>query len=161
MVCLCGVCNVYMHRIYHMKCCRRLAAGGRPGGWCLWSAGSALPATSLLYFTASILLPNSRKCLPRNCCVMLFYECISFYILFSISHLPAQHKHTKQTWAVPIVRMTYYNDHKLQLTLALGLLFRYTHSKTVEIFKFGFYLFTPIYVMLKFGDPEWSVRPSP
>ncbi|OWZ80963.1 hypothetical protein C366_00795 [Cryptococcus neoformans Tu401-1] len=32
----------------------------------------------------------------------------------------------------------------------------------LEIFKFGFYLFTPIYVMLKFGDPEWYddyVRP--
>lgn len=108
MVCLCGVCNVYMHRIYHMKCRRRIAAGGRRGGWCLWSAGSALPATSLLSLRASV--PNSRKCLPRNCCVILLYECISFYILFSISHLPAQHKLTKQTWAALIVRMRYYNE---------------------------------------------------
>ncbi|WVN89589.1 uncharacterized protein L203_104816 [Cryptococcus depauperatus CBS 7841] len=32
----------------------------------------------------------------------------------------------------------------------------------LEIFKFGFYLFTPIYIMVKFGDPEWynnNVRP--
>ncbi|KAK8850456.1 hypothetical protein IAR55_004374 [Kwoniella newhampshirensis] len=32
----------------------------------------------------------------------------------------------------------------------------------LEIFKFGFYLFTPIYVMVKFGDPDWYdeyVRP--
>lgn len=158
-MCLCGVCNVSMHRIYHMKYRRRLAAGGRRGG--LFVVGGERFACNKLAFTASILLPNSRKCLPRNCCVMLFYECISFYILFSISHLPAQLKHTKQTWAALTVRMTYYNDHKLQLTLAFGRLFRYTHSKTVEIFKFGFYLFTPIYVMLKFGDPEWSVRPSP
>ncbi|WVQ95484.1 hypothetical protein IAU59_002581 [Kwoniella sp. CBS 9459] len=25
----------------------------------------------------------------------------------------------------------------------------------LEIFKFGFYMFFPIYVMFKFGDPEW------
>ncbi|ODN99400.1 hypothetical protein L198_03242 [Cryptococcus wingfieldii CBS 7118] len=25
----------------------------------------------------------------------------------------------------------------------------------LEIFKFGFYLFTPIYVMVKFADPDW------
>ncbi|WWC92216.1 uncharacterized protein L201_007170 [Kwoniella dendrophila CBS 6074] len=25
----------------------------------------------------------------------------------------------------------------------------------LEIFKFGFYLFFPIYTMVKFGDPEW------
>ncbi|WVQ85867.1 hypothetical protein IAT38_008035 [Cryptococcus sp. DSM 104549] len=25
----------------------------------------------------------------------------------------------------------------------------------LEVFKFGFYLFTPIYVMVKFADPEW------
>lgn len=139
----------------------QVQGGGAGGGGGVFVVGGERFACNKLAFTTSILLPNSRKCLPRNCCVMLFYECISFYILFSISHLPAQHKHTKQTWAALIVRMTYYNDHKLQLTLAFGLLFRYTHSKTVEIFKFGFYLFTPIYVMLKFGDPEWSVRPSP
>ncbi|WVW80929.1 hypothetical protein I302_102920 [Kwoniella bestiolae CBS 10118] len=25
----------------------------------------------------------------------------------------------------------------------------------LEIFKFGFYMFFPIYAMFKFGDPEW------
>ncbi|WVF67921.1 hypothetical protein IAT40_002683 [Kwoniella sp. CBS 6097] len=25
----------------------------------------------------------------------------------------------------------------------------------MEIFKFGFYMFFPIYMMFKFGDPEW------
>ncbi|OCF45667.1 hypothetical protein I317_00570 [Kwoniella heveanensis CBS 569] len=34
----------------------------------------------------------------------------------------------------------------------------------LEIFKFGFYMFFPIYVMFKFGDPEWYesyVKPQP
>jgi protein PET100 len=30
---------------------------------------------------------------------------------------------------------------------------------TVEIFRFGFYVFFPVYVMFKVGDPEWYVHP--
>lgn len=29
-----------------------------------------------------------------------------------------------------------------------------THT-VVEVFKFGCYVFFPIFAMLKFGDPEW------
>lgn len=25
----------------------------------------------------------------------------------------------------------------------------------VEVFKFGFYMFFPVFVMFKFGDPQW------
>jgi len=28
-------------------------------------------------------------------------------------------------------------------------------NSTVEVVKFGFYMFFPIAMMLKFGDPEW------
>jgi hypothetical protein len=27
----------------------------------------------------------------------------------------------------------------------------------VEVFKFGLYMFFPVWIMFKFGDPEWSV----
>lgn len=29
-------------------------------------------------------------------------------------------------------------------------------TRPVEVFKFGFYMFFPIFVMLRFGDPEWQ-----
>lgn len=25
----------------------------------------------------------------------------------------------------------------------------------MEVFKFGFYMFFPVFVMFKFGDPQW------
>jgi protein PET100 len=28
-------------------------------------------------------------------------------------------------------------------------------TPSVEVFKFGFYMFFPIYIMFKFGDPQW------